>query len=67
MSYPEMRVDFNAMDAQTLRLGSARASRAGDEALGIANFSFRRYGHAHPCEVRFGEAPKPAREARALP
>ena len=38
-------------------LGSARASRAGDRAPAMANFS----------EDRFGEAPKPAREARALP
>jgi len=41
-------------------LGSARASRAGDGALAIANFAGR-------WEDRFGEAPKPAREARALP
>jgi len=39
-------------------LGSARASRAGDGALAIANFSFREH-----C----GEAPQWAREARALP
>jgi hypothetical protein len=40
--------------------GSARASRAGDGALAIANFAYR-------WEDRFGEAPKPARETRALP
>jgi len=41
-------------------LGSARASRAGDGAIAIANFLC-------DYEDRFGEAPKPAREARALP
>jgi mxaJ protein len=39
-----------------LRLGRARVSRAGDRALAITNFQ--------DC---FGEAPKQAREARALP
>jgi hypothetical protein len=43
-------------------LGSARASRAGDGAPAIADLIFGR-----PFQVRFGEAPKPAREARALP
>ena len=41
--------------------GSARAARAGDGALVIANFAAV---HKHPC---FGGAPKQAREARALP
>jgi len=44
-------------------LGSARASRAGDAALVIANFC----PVMRPGKVRFGESPKPAREARALP
>ena len=39
-------------------MGSARASRAGDGALAIANFSR---------QACCGEAPQPAREARALP
>jgi hypothetical protein len=43
-------------------LGSARASRAGDGALAIADFSLKVLDK--DC---FGEAPKPAREARALP
>jgi hypothetical protein len=50
-------MNLSYMSAQDSALGSARASRAGDRALAIANFS----------EDRFGEAPKPAREARALP
>ena len=41
----------------TADLGSARASRAGDRALAIANFS----------EDCFGEAPKPAREGACAP
>ena len=45
-------------------LGSARASRAGDGALAIANFSA---AAPVPIKVRGGEAPPPAREARALP
>ncbi len=40
-------------------LGSARASRAGDGAVAIANFSF--------LQEHCGEAPQWAREARALP
>jgi hypothetical protein len=43
-------------NALGLRLGSARASRAGDRALAITRFP--------NC---FGVAPKPARAARALP
>jgi hypothetical protein len=49
-------------------LGSARVSRVGDGVLAVANFSWtpphtgRRF--TKDC---FGEAPKPAREARALP
>ena len=42
--------------------GSARASRAGDGALAIANFSL-----GTVIKDCFGEAPKPARAARALP
>jgi hypothetical protein len=45
-------------ELKSANLGSARASRAGDGALAIADFSGKN---------RFGEAPKPAREARALP
>jgi hypothetical protein len=45
-------------------LGSARASRAGDGALASANFLFSSIEQSKAC---FGEAPKPAREARALP
>jgi hypothetical protein len=41
-------------------LGSTRASRVGDRAIAIANFSCGK-------EDCFGVAPKPAREARALP
>ena len=59
---------FNAADRSALRefadakaLGSARAARAGDGALAITNLV---PAHNH---ARFGEAPKPAREARALP
>jgi hypothetical protein len=49
-------------------LGSARASRAGDGATAIANFSSMRLHNPRRFqEVCFGEAPKPAREARALP
>jgi mono/diheme cytochrome c family protein len=51
-------------DARASRvLGSACASHAGDGALAIANFS----SFAREDKVRFGEAPKPAREAHALP
>ena len=46
-----------------IALGSARASRAGDGAPAVANFG-ERAADTKPC---FGEAPKPAREARALP
>jgi len=42
--------------------GAHAPSRAGDGGIAIANFSSRR--HNKDC---FGEAPKPAREARALP
>jgi hypothetical protein len=41
---------------------SARASRAGDRALSIANF-----GSIGPVYRIFGGAPKSAREARSLP
>jgi hypothetical protein len=53
-----------------LFLGSARASRAGDGAFAIADFSMaqrhtlRRLMIPEEC---FGEAPKTTREARALP
>ena len=46
-----------------IALGSARASRAGDGALVVANFGQK----AADDKACFGEAPKPAREARALP
>jgi hypothetical protein len=49
-------------------LGSARASRAGDGALAIADSSSIFLHNLRPFqEACFGEAPKPAREARALP
>ncbi len=41
--------------------GSARASRAGDGAFAIANFS------ESSRKIVSARAPKPAREARALP
>jgi hypothetical protein len=44
-------------------LGIARVSRVGDGVLAIADFSLQRA----PNKDCFGEAPKPAREARALP
>jgi hypothetical protein len=47
-------------------LGSARASRAGDGALAIANFS-ELPGTSRRAEIDCGEAPQSAREARALP
>ena len=46
-----------------IALGSARASRAGDGALAVANFGQK----AADDKACFGEAPKPAREARPLP
>jgi len=42
--------------------GAHAPSRAGDGALAIANFCFLGKNQDH-----FGEAPKSAREARALP
>jgi hypothetical protein len=48
-------------------LGSARASRAGDGALAIANFSPFCSSLPATRELGCGEAPQPAREGRALP
>ena len=48
-------------------LGSARASRAGDGALAIANFSKGTGTNLAGDKVHCGEAPHSAREARALP
>jgi hypothetical protein len=49
-------------------LGSARASRAGDGALAIADFPFpSRARRNSPPKDCFGEAPKLTREARVLP
>lgn len=49
-------------------LGSARATRAGDDALVIADFFASRAGHSYQL-TKFvaARAPQPAREARALP
>jgi hypothetical protein len=50
--------------------GSARASRADDGAPAIADFSSTERSARRklaPTQDCFGEAPKPAREARALP
>jgi hypothetical protein len=50
-------------------LGRARASRAGKGALALANLSSSTdTGSAFPQrKVRFGEAPKPAREGACAP
>src|SRR5207244_10256365 len=51
-------------------LGSARASRAGDHALVLANFRTQVTTEdpiERPFKVRFGEAPKPAREGACGP
>jgi hypothetical protein len=49
-------------------LGSARASRAGDDALVIAHFFLcRGMQPLVPCQLGFGEAPKPAGEAACAP
>jgi hypothetical protein len=51
--------------------GSARTSRADDRAFAIPNFLSERLRRhkkkVAQVEVHFGEAPKPARETRALP
>jgi mono/diheme cytochrome c family protein len=55
------------MKPRTSNLGSARASRAGDAAPGIVNFS-EAIGTNPVCDkMHCGEAPQAAREARALP
>ncbi len=51
--------DFD--DAANPVSGSARASRAGEGALALANFS------SAPLKVRFGKAPKPARGGACAP
>jgi hypothetical protein len=50
-------------------LGSARASRAGDGALAIADFSLLPRARRNPPSIKdyFGEALKPTREARVPP
>jgi hypothetical protein len=48
--------------------GSARASRAGDDALVIADFFFPSHPvPLRPLEVRFGVAPKPGRRGDRSP
>ncbi len=54
------------MKSRTSCLGSARASRAGDAAPGIANFSTEGDGLRRD-RIDCGEAPQSTREARALP
>ena len=49
------------------RLGSARASRAGFGAPPKRTFSREKINQHEGEKVRDGEAPSPAREARALP
>src|SRR5262249_22980519 len=53
--------------SRTSALGSARASRAGDGALAVANFSGTNYSARSFKSDDCGEAPQSAREARAVP
>jgi len=64
----EASVRSNHHARRGTHLGSAHASRAGDDALVIAHFFFAGgCSPPVPCQVGFGDAPKPAREGACAP